>query len=150
MNQSLVSAMLPALGLLLLMGLLAWGVHWLKKRMAPVGSAQGAQLRLVAQIMLGPQQRVVVVELNGPEGPVQLTLGVTAQQVSALHAQSVQPVQPQSGLAATALPAHPPFTAAAPPSASPAHETLYQKVARSLANQSASQTARTRTPEPLP
>jgi flagellar protein FliO/FliZ len=79
----------PALGLLLLMGLLAWGVHWIRKRTAPTGTGQGAKLRLVSQIMLGTQQRVAVVELEGPEGPVQLTLGITPQQINTLHTQKV-------------------------------------------------------------
>jgi flagellar protein FliO/FliZ len=79
----------PALGLLLLMGLLAWALHWVKKRTAPAGSGQGATLRVVSQIMLGPQQRVVVVEVDGPQGPVQLTLGVTPQHVRTLHTQVV-------------------------------------------------------------
>ncbi len=79
----------PALGLLLIMGLLAWALHWVKKRQAPAGSGQGAELRLVSQLMLGPQQRVVVVEVNGPNGPVQLTLGVTPQHVRTLHTQTL-------------------------------------------------------------
>lgn len=79
----------PALGLLLMMGLLAWGVQWIKKRTAPAGTGQGARLRVVSQIMVGTQQRVVVVELEGPEGPVQLTLGITPQQINTLHTQKV-------------------------------------------------------------
>jgi len=86
----------PALGLLLLMALLAWGVHWIKKRTAPLGTGQGASLRLVSQLALGPQQRVVVVELEGPEGPVQLTLGVTPQQINSLHMQKVPPIAASS------------------------------------------------------
>ena len=84
-----LSSFAPALGLLLLMGLLAWAVHWIKKRTSPVGSGQGAQLRVVSQLMVGPQQRVVVVEIDGPEGQVQLTLGVTPQHISPLHTQHV-------------------------------------------------------------
>jgi len=86
----------PALGLLLLMGLLAWGVQWIKKRTGPPGSGHGASLRLVSQLMVGTQQRVVVVELQGPEGPVQLTLGVTPQQVNTLHVQKVPPAASSS------------------------------------------------------
>lgn len=88
MSQSF-AAFAPALGLLVLMGLLAWGVQWVKKRTAPTGTGLGAELRLVSQLMVGPQQRVVVVELQGPEGPVQLTLGVTPQQIQTLHTQKV-------------------------------------------------------------
>ena len=84
-----VASYAPALGLLLIMGLLAWALHWLKRRKGPKGSGQGAELRLVSQLMLGPQQRVVVVEVDGPHGPVQLTLGVTPQHVRTLHTQTL-------------------------------------------------------------
>lgn len=75
----------PVLGLLVLLVLLAWGVQWIKRRVTPAGTGLGAEMRVVSQIMLGPQQRVVVVEVNGPSGPVQLTLGVTPQHVRTLH-----------------------------------------------------------------
>lgn len=79
-------AFAPALGLLVLLVLLAWGVQWAKKRFT--GTTPGStQLRLVAQMAVGPQQRVVVVELATPQGPVQLTLGVTPGQVTTLHSQ---------------------------------------------------------------
>lgn len=81
----------PALGLLLLLVLLAVGVQWLKRRTTPAGSGQGASLRLVSHLALGPQQRVVVVEVNSPQGPLQLTLGVTPQHISALHTQAISP-----------------------------------------------------------
>ena len=129
MNQSIFTAMLPALGLLLAMVLLAWGVHWVGKRMAPSGSGLGADLRLVSQLMVGPQQRVVVVEVNGPDGPVQLTLGVTPQHISALHAQRLDAAAAATDLAA---PPPAPFASATPSVAQQAPETLYQKVARSI------------------
>ena len=75
----------PVLGLLVLLVLLAWGMQWIKRRVAPTGTGLGAEMRLVSQLMLGPQQRVVVVEVNGPNGPVQLTLGVTPQHIRTLH-----------------------------------------------------------------
>ena len=99
----------PALGLLLIMGLLAWALHWLKQRTAPTGSGQGAELRLVSQLALGPQQRVVVVEVNSPHGPVQLTLGVTPQHVRTLHTQAL--ARPAAGAAPT--PATPSYAAVA-------------------------------------
>lgn len=130
MNQSIFTAMLPALGLLLVMVLLAWGVHWMRKRIAPSGSGLGADLRLVSQLMVGPQQRVVVVEVNGPDGPVQLTLGVTPQHICALHTQRLVGAAAAAGATASSSPA--PFASATPSVAQPAPETLYQKVARSL------------------
>lgn len=81
-------ALAPALGLLVLLVLLAWGVQWIKKRLN--GNApNGSQLRLVAQLAVGPQQRVVVVELATPQGPIHLTLGVTPSQVNTLHSHPV-------------------------------------------------------------
>jgi flagellar protein FliO/FliZ len=87
MNESAIplSSYLPALGLLALLGLVAWGAQWLKKRMVAGGHTGGAKLRLVSQLALGQQQRVVVVEVAGPQGTVQLTLGVTPQHVRTLH-----------------------------------------------------------------
>ncbi len=115
MNDSVVS-FAPALGLLALMVLLAWGVQWVRKRMAPVGSGEGADLRLVSQLALGPQQRVVVVEVSGPSGPVQLTLGVTPQQISVLHTQPV-----------AASPARPAVTVAPP-----TYEAVAQAIKRNV------------------
>ena len=80
---------LPALGLLLMMGLLAWVVQWVKKRTTLRNGGAGADIRLVSQLAIGPQQRVVVVEVQGAQGPVQLTLGVTPQHVRTLHTQAV-------------------------------------------------------------
>lgn len=83
MTESTI-AFAPALGLLVLLVLLAWGVQWAKKRLTGPTDG-GASLRLVAQMAVGPQQRVVVIELATPQGPVQLTLGVTPGQVNTLY-----------------------------------------------------------------
>ncbi|MGQ9725378.1 MAG: FliO/MopB family protein [Tepidimonas sp.] len=80
------ASLAPAIALLALLGLLAWGVQWLRRRMQATGGDTAA-LRVVSQLMVGPQQRVVVVELDGPAGVVQLTLGVTPQHVRTLHVQ---------------------------------------------------------------
>ncbi|TSE25201.1 flagellar biosynthetic protein FliO [Tepidimonas sediminis] len=106
------TAWLPALGLLAALALLAWGVQWLRRRQLATGGGAGAALRVTAQLMVGPQQRVVVVELDGPGGAVQLTLGVTPQHVRTLH---VAPLG---------------RTAAAPTPATP----RYAEVARALAD----------------
>jgi flagellar protein FliO/FliZ len=93
MNESAISlgSYLPALGLLALLALAAWGAQWLKRRMVPGGDTGRAKLRLVSQLVLGQQQRVVVVEVSGPQGTVQLTLGVTPQHVRTLHTATLPP-----------------------------------------------------------
>lgn len=106
-----LAAWAPALGLLLILGGLAWALHWLKQRQSPAGSGQGATLRLVSQLALGPQQRVVVVELIGPQGPVQLTLGVTPTHIRTLHTLPLAPA-PSTGTPGRA-PAAPSYAAVA-------------------------------------
>lgn len=108
------TSFLPALGLLLLLVLLAGVVQWMKKRVTPKGSGLGTELRLVSHLSLGPQQRIAVVEVQGPQGTVQLTLGVTPQHVRTLHTQ------------------HLPRQAPAPAPTPPADTPSYQEVARSL------------------
>ncbi|HEX5806782.1 MAG TPA: flagellar biosynthetic protein FliO [Macromonas sp.] len=101
-------AFAPALGLLLLLVLLAWGVQWAKRRAGLQNGQPGTGLRLLAHLNLGPQQRVVVVEVSGPQGPVQLTLGVTPQHVRTLHTQalSAQRGASQPPAAATPTPSY--------------------------------------------
>lgn len=115
------TSFMPALGLLLLLVLLAWVVQWMKKRVTPKGSGLGTELRLVSHLSLGPQQRIAVVEVQGPQGTVQLTLGVTPQHVRTLHTQHL----PRHAPAPTAV-------AVAPATPAPTAAPSYQDVARSL------------------
>lgn len=87
MESTSAVSFLPALSLLVILALLAWAAQWAKKRLHPHASGSNTRVRLVSQLMLGPQQKVVVVEIEGRQGPVQLTLGVTPQHVRTLHTQ---------------------------------------------------------------
>jgi len=74
---------------------------WLLKRsgLAPAGlRGAAAGPRLTGSLALGPQQRVVTVEVGEGDERRWLVLGVTAQQITTLHTLTVPPV-------ATALPA---------------------------------------------
>jgi flagellar protein FliO/FliZ len=86
------TALAPAAALLVLLLALAGALQWLRRRHWPRGSA-GTELRVLAQLMVGPQQRVVVVELETPDGAVQLTLGVTPQHVRTLHVRPIATVR---------------------------------------------------------
>ncbi|MEW6695584.1 MAG: flagellar biosynthetic protein FliO [Pseudomonadota bacterium] len=121
------ASLLPALGLLALLGLLAWGVQWLRRRTQASGG-DAAALRVVAQLMVGPQQRVVVVELDGPGGAVHLTLGVTPQHVRTLH---VRPITAAPTTAAQST--EPPPGARPGPAGAPAATPRYADVARAVA-----------------
>ncbi|WP_310386976.1 flagellar biosynthetic protein FliO [Roseateles sp.] len=76
-------------------------VLWLLKR-TPLGASHGAGvMRLVAQMSVAPNQRLMTVEVGQGEDKRWLVLGVTAQQITTLH---VMPPQAESQ-ASTAPPA---------------------------------------------
>ncbi len=80
MTQTIVSVVL----FLVILALLPPAVRWFQQR-APGGASNAAASRIVSTLAVGPQQRVVTVEV-GPEGArTWLVLGVTAQNISCLH-----------------------------------------------------------------
>ncbi|MBP7132119.1 MAG: flagellar biosynthetic protein FliO [Aquabacterium sp.] len=61
---------------------------WLLKRSGLASGAMGAgaaPVRQVAQLNLGPGQRIVTVEVGEGESRTWLVLGVTSQQINTLH-----------------------------------------------------------------
>lgn len=81
---------------------LPWLIKRLQLRHAASGQPAGAASRVLSAVAVGPQQRVVTVEV-GPEGArTWLVLGVTAQQVSCLHV--IAPPSASSATAAVAAP----------------------------------------------
>ena len=67
------------------MAALPWMVRRVQLRQAAGGAPGGASSRVVSAVAVGPQQRVVTVEV-GPEGArACLVLGVTAQSITCLH-----------------------------------------------------------------
>ncbi|WP_100409097.1 flagellar biosynthetic protein FliO [Acidovorax sp. 69] len=77
------------------MAALPWLVRRLQQRHAASGVTAGTALRVVSAVAVGPQQRVVTVEVGPEHARAWLVLGVTAQQVSCLH---VLPVSPQGSV----------------------------------------------------
>jgi flagellar protein FliO/FliZ len=77
------SLALVLLFLALLVGL-AYALRWYQRRHG-LGTVPGSSANIIANVALGPQQRVVTVEV-GPEGArTWLVLGVTAQSINCLH-----------------------------------------------------------------
>ena len=67
------------------LALLPWLVRRLQQRRLADAGAAGAGVRVLSAVAVGPQQRVLTVEV-GPEGARSwLVLGVTAQHISCLH-----------------------------------------------------------------
>jgi flagellar protein FliO/FliZ len=80
MTQTVVSVVL----FLVILALLPPAVRWFQQR-APGGASNAAASRIVSSLAVGPQQRVVTVEV-GPDGArTWLVLGVTAQAITCLH-----------------------------------------------------------------
>ncbi|HVL44403.1 MAG TPA: flagellar biosynthetic protein FliO [Acidovorax sp.] len=67
------------------MALLPWAVRRLQQRQSSGVLAAGAASRVVSAVAVGPQQRVVTVEVGPENARTWLVLGVTAQQISCLH-----------------------------------------------------------------
>lgn len=86
------------------MAMLPWLVRRLQQRQAAGGSVPGGSaLRVLSAVAVGPQQRVVTVEVGPEHARTWLVLGVTASSVTCLHV--VPRVQEPSGMA-TAPAAH--------------------------------------------
>ncbi|MEY4756178.1 MAG: hypothetical protein RJA34_1076 [Pseudomonadota bacterium] len=82
-----------------LLGALPFALKWLQRRNGVAGQGQFASSRVVSAVAVGPQQRVVTVEV-GPEGAkTWLVLGVTAHSVNHLHTLPAPGVDKASGSA---------------------------------------------------
>ncbi|MBC7683474.1 MAG: flagellar biosynthetic protein FliO [Ferruginibacter sp.] len=65
--------------------MLPLAIKWIQRRAQVGGAAASGNARVVSAVGVGPQQRVVTVEV-GPEGArTWLVLGVTAQSITCLH-----------------------------------------------------------------
>ena len=88
------------------MALLPWLVRRVKQRQSALGGAAAAASRVLSAVSLGPQQRLVTVEVGAGAARTCLVLGVTAQQITCLHVlpacASVQ--SPAAGTAPSATP----------------------------------------------
>jgi flagellar biogenesis protein FliO len=87
MNPESMPSFTPALLLLAMLVAAAWGVKWLRQRYAIGGPLNDQAIKIVGSTSLGPQQRVVMLELTEPDGQTRhlLTVGVTPGQITALH-----------------------------------------------------------------
>ncbi len=64
---------------------LPWLIRRLQQQRAGLQGRAGAGSRVLSAVAVGPQQRVVTVEVGPPQQRTLLVLGVTAQAVSCLH-----------------------------------------------------------------
>ncbi|ABM43905.1 flagellar biosynthesis protein, FliO [Acidovorax sp. JS42] len=64
---------------------LPWLIRRLQQRQAGLQAHAGGASRVLSAVAVGPQQRVVTVEVGPPQQRTLLVLGVTAQQINCLH-----------------------------------------------------------------
>jgi len=76
------------------MACLPWLVRRLQQRQAAGQAATGTTSRVLSAVAVGPQQRVVTVEVGPEHARTWLVLGVTAQQMTCLHVLPASPVPP--------------------------------------------------------
>ena len=87
MTPDTMPSFAPALMLLALLLAAAWGVKWLRQRHVIGGSPDAQAIKVVSSLAVGPQQRVLVLELTEPGSRARLllTVGVTPGQITTLH-----------------------------------------------------------------
>jgi flagellar protein FliO/FliZ len=76
---------LPAVGLLLAMMVVAWLLQRWRRHLPNMKRQTGPSLKVMNALPLGPQQRVVTVQVGEGQDRVCLVLGVTPGGISALH-----------------------------------------------------------------
>lgn len=79
------------------MAMLPWLVRRLQQRRAASGVTGSSASRVLSAVAVGPQQRVVTVEVGPDHARTFLVLGVTAQQINCLHVFPTVLAQPPSG-----------------------------------------------------
>jgi flagellar protein FliO/FliZ len=89
MSQSLW----PVLLFIVLLALVPLGVKWMRRQKLG-GLASAVESKIVSAVAVGPQQRVVSVEVGPRDARVMLTLGVTAQSINVLHSAPLDSAPP--------------------------------------------------------
>jgi flagellar protein FliO/FliZ len=83
---------LPAVVLLVVMIGVAWMLQRYRRHLPGVASQRGPRLQVMNSLSLGPQQRVVTVQLGEGEASLCLVLGVAPGGITALHSQPLPAV----------------------------------------------------------
>lgn len=82
----------PALVLLLLMVAAAWFLQRYRRHLPGMASHSGPALQVMNSLALGPQQRVVTVQVGQGDERVCLVLGVAPGGITALHQMPLPPM----------------------------------------------------------
>ena len=83
----MTQALLSVVAFVAVLALLPWGIRWVQRRAAAGGVAGTghATSRIVAAVAVGPQQRVMTIEVGPESARTWIVVGVTPQAITALH-----------------------------------------------------------------
>ena len=101
-SGSMAQALLVVTLFVAAMALLPWLLRRLKQRQSALSGNGAVAARVLTAISLGPQQRLVTVEVGSGDARTCLVLGVTAQQITCLHVLPVPPAAPGAAAVAAA------------------------------------------------
>ncbi len=100
MTQSL----LWVAGFVVLLALLPVGIKWVQARAGSSTTVFGAGSKVLSAVAVGPQQRVVTVEVGPNDARICLVLGVTQQSIACLHSFAAVAARPLAGVPVAATP----------------------------------------------
>jgi flagellar protein FliO/FliZ len=100
MTQSL----LWVAGFVVLLALLPVGIKWVQARAGSSTTVLGAGSKVLSAVAVGPQQRVVTVEVGPNDARICLVLGVTQQSIVCLHSFAAVAARPLAGVPVAAMP----------------------------------------------
>ncbi len=83
----MTQALLSVVAFVAVLALLPWAIKWVQRRAAAGGVAGTghATSRIVAAVAVGPQQRVMTIEVGPESARTWIVVGVTPQAITALH-----------------------------------------------------------------
>lgn len=85
MNGSMAQSAFLVVVFVVVLALFPLALKWLQRRGAVPGGPSQQFSRIVSQLAVGPQQRVVTVEVGAEGARTWLVLGVTASSITCLH-----------------------------------------------------------------
>ncbi len=97
MSQTLITVAV----FVLLLALVPFGIKWIQSRPGSAMAGIGSGTRVISAVAVGPQQRVVTVEVGPQDARIWLVLGVTQQSIGCLHT-IAPPAGPERGGLGTA------------------------------------------------
>jgi flagellar protein FliO/FliZ len=81
-----------------------WAIKWVQRRVGGSLPSNVSGSRLVSVVAVGPQQKVVTVEVGPDSARIWLVLGVTAQNITCLHSMPLPVSAPTYAAVASSLP----------------------------------------------